>query len=68
MRDPADLYAREFLCTMFDAGIPTPVAYMELVKDASVRAIAGEQVDRMSAQPLFESGRAFAHKLAKSST
>lgn len=64
MANPADLYAREFLCTMLDEGVPVEVAYQELVKDASDRAISGGPVDRMSAQQLFESGREYAHALA----
>jgi len=66
MPTPADLYAREFLCTMFDAGVPVPVAYAELVKDASTRVQQGEPADRLTAQPLFEAGRAFAHQLMNS--
>ena len=62
--DPANIYAREFLCTLFSQGVPVEVAYTELVKNATDRAHAGGRVDAMSSQPLFEAGRAYAAKLA----
>ncbi len=54
---PSDHYAKNFLLQMFEAGVPTAVAYGELIKDASVRIQEGHRADALTRPVFFEYGR-----------
>lgn len=54
---PSDHYAKNFLLSMFEAGVPTTVAYGELIKDASARIINGHRACALTQPVFFEYGR-----------